>query len=136
MSLDSTITISVDAANDGNPVAENFSRHDDQTYPNRTDYIAPASHSLTARDVLSFYRTRPKKSANFLGMAKSAFKFTRDLTVAGADGGDVAAPFIVTVEVSMPVGTTAADLVKARQRAVALLDDDAIMDKLNSQMEI
>lgn len=137
MALDQTITLSVDTANTGTPSDQVFSRHDDQTYPNRTDYILKALHTLAARCMLSFYRTLPKRAANFLGVAKTAFKFTQDIDVAGADPATtVQAPLILEVKFAVPVGATAAQVVELRQRAIALLDDDAIMDDVNMQQSI
>jgi len=132
--LDGTITISVDVANDANLVDAVFTRQDE--FQNRSKYKS-ANHSLISRDTLDFYRTYPKKSGNFNGTAKSSLKFTRDRTVNGVDATtEVVAPEIVEISFSLPVGITNANLVELRQRVVALLDDDSIMDRLNEGLEV
>lgn len=133
--LDNTITLAVDVLNNGTTVNKVFSRHDD-TLPNRSKYISD-SHTLASRDILDFYRTPPKKSGNFNGVAKTGFKFTTDYVVAGADAStDVIAPQIAEVSFSLPIGFTTAQLVVLRQRIIALLDNDALMKRLNEQQEV
>lgn len=123
--LDNVITLSVDEQNDGvGPVNHVYTRFEENL--NRTTYIH-STHTLSAKDTLSFYRTLPKPSGNFKGVAKTATKFSKDITVLGADGSNVTAPIIVEVSVSLPVGATAAQALIARQKAVSLLDLDAVM---------
>jgi hypothetical protein len=63
---------------------------------------------------------------------KTSFKFTRDITVDGADGvSSITSPIIVEVNFSIPVGAESADVLLDRQTVLALLDDDTIMDALN-----
>jgi hypothetical protein len=128
------ITLAVDELNDANTVNHVYSRFEE--YQNRSVYIH-SGHSLEARDTLSFYRTFPKVSGNFKGMAKSAVKFSQDVEVAGVDGvSTLTSPIIVEVSFSVPVGATQAEQLIARQRAIALLDDDTIMVKLNDQLMV
>lgn len=129
------ITLSVDEENDGvGPVNHVYNRFD-TSYPNRSGYIG-ANHTLAARNTLTLYRTLPKVSGNFMGVAKTAFKFSVDTTVLGVDGSNVTAPVIVEVSFSVPVGVTAAATKIARQRALALLDLDSVMAPLNDQQMI
>lgn len=130
-----TITLSVDEENDGvGPVNHVFTRFEE--YLNRSTYIG-ANHSIASKDTLGLYRTFPKASGNFRGVAKTAFKFSKDVSVTGADGvSQLAAPIIVDVSFSIPVGATHAQILIARQRALALLDLDAIMTPLNEQLMV
>jgi hypothetical protein len=64
-------------------------------------------------------------------------KFSQDVEVAGVDGvSTLTSPIIVEVSFSVPVGATQAEQLIARQRAIALLDDDTIMVKLNDQLMV
>lgn len=128
------LTISVDAANDGNPANEVYTRYEE--YQNRASYIG-ANHTPDDRDLLAIYRTFPTKSGNFKGTAKSSVKFTKDVEVAGVDSSTtITAPIILDLSFSVPVGATSADLKHARQRLLALLDTDAFMDSLNIQLMV
>ena len=131
--LDNTITLSVDTTNDDTPENQAFNRYDE--YQNRSVYTGP-SHALDSRDTMTMYRTQPKPSGNFRGVAKSTIKFSRDVNVAGQDGVDVAAVEIGEVSFSLPVGTTSADAMVLRQRMIAALDSDTLMVKLSENLEI
>lgn len=129
------ITLSVDEANDGvDPVNHVFTRFEE--YLNRAVYIG-ASHTMATKDTLSLYRTFPKPSGNFKGVSKSSFKFSQDISVTGADGvSQISAPIIVDVSFSIPVGATASQVMIARQRALALLDLDAVVAPLNETLMV
>lgn len=132
--LDNTITLPVDLANTGSTTDVTFSRLEE--YLNRSVYKS-AAHTLVSKDTLSFYRTQPTKSGNFNGVAKSAFKFSKDIEVEGVDNSTtLTAPVILEVKMSLPIGFTAAEALELRQRAVAVLDDDDIMAKLMEGLEI
>lgn len=133
--LDNVITLSVDEENDGvGPVNHVFNRFEE--YQNRSVYIS-MDHTIAAKDTLGLYRTFPKPSGNFRGVAKSAFKISKDISVTGVDGvSQLSAPIIVDVSFSIPVGATHAQVLLARQRALALLDLDAVMTPLNEQLMV
>lgn len=135
MAQPDVITLSVDEENDGvGPVNHVFSRF--EIYQNRSVYIG-ANHSMSAKDTVGFYRTFPKPSGNFKGVAKTAFKFSKDVSVSGVDGSTtLTAPIIIDVAFSIPVGATHAQVLVARQRALALLDLDAVMTPLNEQLMV
>lgn len=124
------ITLTVDTQNDGvDPEDQVFSRFD--VYQNRSVYIGE-EHTQAARDTLSFYRTFPKPTSTFKGVGKTTAKFSKDVVVKGVDGvSDITAPIIVEISFSIPVGSADALVLEMRQRAVAVLDDDDIMDELN-----
>lgn len=124
---DNTITLQVDVANNGTLVGLSYDRHEEHL--NRTRYITPF-HSLELRDTLDMYRTPPKKQGNYKGVSKTAFKFTRDQVVPAVDGTDYTSPLIIEVSGSVPIGTSPEAKLAIRQRAIAMLDDDAIMDAL------
>jgi len=122
------ITLGIDVANDSTIVNYDFTRYD--SYQNRTVYIADA-HVQTARDTLTLYRTTPKPSGNFRGTTKTAFKFSKDYIVDGVDGvSQLSAPAIVEVSFAIPVGVSTANMLFERQKALALLDLDAVVGKL------
>jgi len=136
MSLPSSITLAVDEENDGvgpvNHVYELF----DGSLSNRSIFVGP-DHTISARNTLTFYRTLPKSSGNFRGVAKTAFKFSCDTIVDGVDGvSQLTAPMIVEVSFSLPVGVTAAESLIMRQKALALLDLDTVMAPLNDQQMV
>lgn len=132
--LDNTITLSVDPANDSNPENQIFTRFDE--YQNRSVYTGP-NHSLSDRETLTFYRTAPKPSGNFKGVAKSSFKISRDVSVEGKDDTTtVAAIELGEVSFSIPIGTTAAEAMELRQRLIAVLDDDDLMAAAMENLEI
>jgi hypothetical protein len=132
--LANEITLSVDAANDGNPADEDYTRVEE--FQNRSVYEGP-NHSLVERETLTFYRTKPTKSGNFNGVAKSAAKFSIDVAVDGVDTSTtVVAPLIGEISFSLPIGTTAADAMHLRQRLVALADNDTIMVALSELLHI
>ncbi len=129
-----TITLQVDVLNNATLVAEPFERFEE--FQNRSVYIG-ANHTPEARDTISLYRTFPKKSGNFKGVAKTAVKLSRDVQVTGVDGvSDLTAPFIIDISFSVPVGVSAADVLKYRQTAIAMLDLDSVMDALNNQQMV
>lgn len=126
------ISLTVDVTNDGETTADEtqvYTRFEEHL--NRAVYIS-ADHTVAAPNTLTFYRTPPKPNGNFPGMAKSAVKFSEAVLVDGVDGSStVKSPSIVEISFSLPVGVTAAHAMELRQRAIALLDDDDIMDDLN-----
>jgi len=131
--LDDTITLSVDEENDGvGPVNHVYTRYEE--YIGRSVYIS-ANHSLTARDMLNFYRTFPKAAGNFKGVAKSALKITRDYGVPAVDGvSTITSPIIVDLGFSIPVGCVAANRMLVRQILLSALDNDTLMEKLTGQL--
>lgn len=134
--LNNTITLAVNEDNDGGttPAVDNVYSRFDQ-YQNRTIYTSN-SHSLTVPDTLTFYRTFPKTTGNYPGQAKTAAKFSKTIAVSGVNGEDVMGPLILEVSLSAPVGATTAQKLLMRQRAVALLDRDDIMNALMDNLEI
>lgn len=128
------LTLAVDVENTGTTVNEIYTRYEE--YQNRSTYIG-ASHVPDKRDLVGIYRTFPTKTGNFKGTAKSSVKFTKDVTVPGADSStSLTSPIIIDVAFSVPVGALAADLKHLRQRVLAILDDDAFMDSLNVQLMV
>lgn len=131
---DNTLTLSVDAANDGNPANQVYSRYEE--YQNRSVYVG-ATHVPDSRDMIAFYRTFPTKSGNFKGTSKSSVKLTEDISVTGADGvSSITAPLILEASFSVPVGATAAQIIELRQRLLAMLDNDTLMNSLNIQLMV
>jgi hypothetical protein len=132
--LANQITLSVDAANDGNAANQTYDRYEE--FQNRSVYIG-TDHLPEARNMFAVYRTFPTKSGNFKGVSKSAVKFTQDVEVAGVDSSTtLTAPIIVELSFSVPVGAASADLTELRQRVLAALDDDTLMDALNVQLMV
>lgn len=128
------LTLAVDELNTASTEDHVYSRFEE--YANRSVYTH-SSHVLTARDTLALYRTFPKASGNFKGTAKCAFKFSQDLEVTGVDGlAALISPLIAEVSFSVPVGVSAAQQMIARQRCIALLDDDTIMAALMNTLMV
>lgn len=67
-----------------------------------------AAKTVSIKDDVKMARTAPKASATFSGLGRTTCKLTRTLTLTGAltPTGDG----IVTIEVAVPVGYTAADV--------------------------
>lgn len=123
--LPNTIVLPVDVLDNGTTVDKTFTR-DDQ-FPNRAVYVAE-DHSLTQRSILNTYRTPPKPSGNFLGVAKGSFKITQDFEVLGKDRTtELMAGGIIETSTSMPVGCTTAQHVEMLQRMIALLKHDVAL---------
>lgn len=132
------ITLSVDTDNDPGTAADVmvYSRYDD-SYANRSVYIEKDNHSVSMRKTLSLYRTAPKESGNFRGVAKSAIKLTTDRVVPGVDSStSLVAPQIIDIGFANPVGLTPALTLEMRMMAVALLTNDEIMAALADQLMI
>lgn len=129
-----TITLPVDETNTNVVVNHVLSRFEE--FQNRSTYIE-SNHSVAARDQLQFYRTFPKASGNFRGTSKCSVKFTKDLQVTGVDGvSSLTSPIIVEVSFSIPVGASTAEILLARQKAIALLDLDSVMTPFNEQLMV
>lgn len=128
------ITVQVDKLNNGTPVAEVFERHEE--FQNRSTYVGE-NHTLLSRNTVQLYRTFPTKSGNFRGVAKSSVKLSKDFSVSGVDGvALLTSPLIIELNFSIPVGVSDADILAARQRAIAFLDSDDVMVALNSNLMI
>lgn len=129
-----TITLAVDLLNTGVTTDETFTRQEE--YLNRSVYIG-TDHSVSLKDTLSFYRSPIKPSGNFPGVAKTSIKFSTDKVIAGVDSTTtLVAPIIFEISASVPVGVSSADQMIARQRAIALLDMDAIAGALMSLQSV
>lgn len=122
-----SIVLPVDLLNTGTTTDYTFTRYEEHL--NRSLYIGSA-HEPGMRDTLALYRTPPKPTSTFKGVLKSSVKLTTDKTVADPIGGTVDAAFIAEISFSTPIGVSAADQMIMRQRLIALLDDDTIMDNL------
>jgi hypothetical protein len=123
------IVLSVDAANDSNPANETFS------------LVSPFSEGKSTwlkdgtmredHDIVTFYGALPKRSGNFQGVYRSGIKATHGVEVEGVDSTtSLDSDIILNLSVSVPVGTATADLVLVRQRLIAALDDDTLMNDL------
>lgn len=134
MSQPTTIALSVDTENTG--VISTLTYSHFESIANRSIYNSE-HHDLIMRDTLGLYRTFPKPTETFRGVGRSAIKFTSDITVAGRDGtSNIVSPLIMEISFSVPVGATEAQIVEIRQRAIALLDSDAIMNPLNLNLMV
>lgn len=132
--LDNIITLPVDELHNSTDVDCAYKRHVEST--NRTVYISP-DHTLVLPDLLTFFRTDVKKSGNFMGVAKTAAKFSQMILVPGVDSTtSISAPIIMEMSYSIPVGATPEQVLLARQRMVALNDLDIVMDELNNRQGI
>lgn len=125
--LDNTITLAI-----GDP-AVNTAYTRDETLVNRSLFVGPANSSIL-RDQMNIYRTKPKKSGNFAGVMKSEVKFTEDFIVPGVDTTtSQAAPFILDISASIPVGVSNEDIQAGLDRAIAFLSNASAMRLFASQ---
>lgn len=130
------ITLDVNDDNDAaTPVIQKvYTRFDE--YQNRSEYISE-DHTIFQRDKVGLYRSFPKQTGNFKGMAKCAIKFTRDTVVAGIDPATSnTVPAIIDIGFSFPVGISAEAALEYRMRAVSMLCNDSIMLPLINQQMI
>jgi len=132
-----TISLAVNEDNDDGTtpdVVHDYSRYDE--YQNRSVYISD-SHTLALRNTLGFYRTFPKPSGNFLGVAKSAVKLTEDIVVPGADATTtITVPNIGEVKFSFAVGATPAQTLAFKMRMSAMIAEQAIMADLTDKLSV
>lgn len=133
--LDLTLTLSVDKANDTNPVNESFTRDGGSVAPNKSLYYGDL-HTVDAKETLTFTRVPSKINGNFKGTQRSSQKYARAVSVLGVDGSTIQA--IATTECvdSFPVGMSSALKKEMRQYMVALRDNDTIMDKIHDQGQV
>jgi len=135
--LDNTISIDVNHDNDDGTTGLQtieFSRFEE--FQNRSVYIA-SNHTLASRNLLTFFRTQPKQSGNFRGVAKSAVKLTEDFLVDGVDATTAnVSPGIIEIGFSFPVGMTDAQILDLRMRAAALLLMDDFLTPLTTQLMV
>lgn len=128
-----TITLAVDETNTGGATVDHVYTRAEE-YANRSVYIN-SNHDLMNRDLLALYRTFNKVNGNFRGTAKSTVKMTKDYGVLGVDGvATLTSPLIVEVSFSVPVGIDSVGRMLARQKAISMLDNDVIMEKLMGQL--
>lgn len=131
--LENSYTLQVDVANNGTLVPQVVNRHD--ATAGYSTYIGE-DHSLSQRDIIQFYRSPVAKGLDG-GRAKSKFKITEDLEVIPCSGTcSVLTPMIGEVSFSLPILATDAQILELRQRMIAVLDNDALMSKLNQKLEI
>lgn len=132
--LDNVITLPVDTLNNGNPADQNFERT--REFGLRTIYQGP-NHTSINQDTLTFYITEPKRSGNSLGVIKAGLTFRTDTSVLGADSTTTnAVTRISAVSFNVPVGTTAAERKADRQRVIAILDNDELMEDLCEKLQV
>lgn len=128
--LPDTITLAVDEANDSSPVNHVMTRAEEGA--NKSVYY-DEDHTVATRNHLTFLRSFPKQSGNFYGTLKTTVKFTTDVTVVGVNGENIKVPSIVECNFSFPVGTDNAHATLMRQKLIAALDDDSVMDPFHDQ---
>lgn len=131
--LPNSITLAVDEANDSNPVNHILARAEESS--NKSVYY-DEDHTVAARNTCTFLRTFPKQNGNFYGTLKTSVKFTKDVVVVGVNGEDIKVPLISEASFSFPVGIDNAAATLARQKLVAMLDDDTVMDPFHDQGQI
>jgi hypothetical protein len=75
--------------------------------PNSQPYIGPAN-TLSIKDRIELYRTYPKATKEFSGMARSRIKSTRTFTLTGAL--TLTADGMIDTQIAIPVGAAGADV--------------------------
>lgn len=79
----------------------------DSFQQNQMGYIG-ASKTVSTKDDVVLKRTAPKATDTFSGVGRTSAKMTRTLTLTGAKS--LAGDALVEINVSVPVGYTAADV--------------------------
>lgn len=134
MPISSSITLSVDTTNDNTPEEQVLTLFDGTT--GRKEFHFPG-HAFTSREQVVFTRALPKPNGNFAGTRKTSFKITDDEIVDGLDPAtDIKAPGIMEVNCSLPVGISSAVAKLMRQRVIAILDNDALMESFQERCEV
>lgn len=134
MPINDSNTLHVDTANNGTLTDEVISLFD--AVPGRKEFHFPG-HTFSSREQVVFSRSLPKPSGNFAGTRKTSFKITDDEIVDGVDPlTDVKVPGILEVNCSLPVGISSAAAKKMRQRVIAILDNDLLMEAFQERCEV
>jgi len=128
-----SLTLAVDTLNNGTTSNQTFTAISRET--NKSTYSRSDASSANRRD-LAFLRKFPTRSGNFLGATKVTFKFTDTYSVQGVDSNPLSTLLVGEVSFSIPVGVAAADAKEFRQRLLAVLDNDTVMDKLMNRAEV
>ena len=132
--IDNTITLAVDTANTSSTTDELYTRFEESS--NRSVYTGPTHDLSGLRDMLTITRALPKKNGNFRGTGKSSTKFTKDHEVEGVDTTTTLnVPGIIEVSTSFPLGMLGSERIHMRQKAIALLDSDNLIDRIQGQLE-
>lgn len=129
-----TLTLPVDTTNNGTTTNRNYNRYREE--PEKTEYRGP-DHAGIVQDTLTITRKSPTRNGNFLGAYRTKAQFAQSYDVIGLDGTtQKGINATISIEVVAPLGLTDAQLKELRQRALALLDNDTVMDALNRHGEI
>jgi hypothetical protein len=75
--------------------------------PNSVPYLGP-SNTFSVMDKLDLYRTMPKATKEFSGIARSRLKVSRTLTLTGAL--TATGPLTIDISMNVPVGAASADV--------------------------
>lgn len=116
-----TISYTFDHDNDGGTtpaVSVTLNRYREAL--DSTIYATSLDTSLSINQS-KFYRTDAKRSGNFYGTDKVAYKRSVGKSVPTVDGGTTIAPIIVEVSASLPVGTSDADRLSAVMELIGFL---------------
>lgn len=132
--LPTTITLTVDKANDSNPVNEVFT-FDSHPNPNKSIYYGDL-HSVDSEEILTITRVPAKVNGNFRGVYRTSQKYRRTVTVLGVDGASLKIPATSECSDSFPIGMTDALKKEIRQYMIALRDHDTVMDLIHVQGQI
>jgi hypothetical protein len=131
--LPNSITLAVDEENNSSPTDHVLTRAEEGA--NKSVYY-DADHTIASRNECAFIRTFPKQNGNFYGTLRTSVKFTEDVEVLGVNGENIKVPLIAEAVFSFPVGTDNATATLARQKLVAMLDYDTVMDPFHDQGQI
>lgn len=129
----STITLAVDVLNNATLVNKVFTKLRSLKNGLQTVLFGP-DHTSYSPDLLSCTVSDPKPNGNFKGVVRPIVKRSTTVSVAGVDDTTtISTPLIGTINFSVPVGVTAAQVMELRQDLIAVLDNDSIMDGMMLQ---
>jgi hypothetical protein len=132
--LDNTIVLPVDVLNDGTTEDLELRRYQELT--DKSVYHGP-DHSSTHKSKVELYRTAAKPSGTSRGINRRMIKLTESVAVDTTVIGEQAiADSINSLNFAIPVGASKDFQKIIRQRFIAILDDDTIMDRFMDAGEI
>jgi len=129
-----TIVLQVDELDDAVLVPTTYTRFEE--IQNRTTYLELDNHSSMKPRKLQLYRSPLSSPGLSFGKQKSAVKFTDGFDVLNKEGATVVENALVNISFSLPVGLSDAQRTLVRERVVAMINDDTVMDSLIKLGEI
>jgi hypothetical protein len=128
MAQPNEIALIVDPLNNGTTETQTYSN---QSRAEGSSLYRLVGSDLKNRDELRFAATLPKRSGNFPGVLRTEVRLTQSVEVEGVETSTtVSGTATLSLQASIPLGMTEADVKLLRQRMIALLDEDSVVSDL------